>query len=86
MRTSRNDVVQNNDLLPLLDCIALHLKRVPAVFFLKACSLCRAREFALLPHWYKTCSDSQCKAWPEKEAPCIKANDDVWLIVDAVSI
>lgn len=78
--TRRNDIVNNQDLLPLADGILLHLEQVLAVLLDVLGSDARARQLALLPDGSKADAEAQGQAGAEEEAAGVEANNDIGLV------
>lgn len=77
--TSRNDIIDNQHLLPLLDGIPLHLEEITAILLDILGRLTRPRQLAPLAHRHKAGAQSQRKTGAEQEATRIQAHDDIWL-------
>jgi len=78
-RTSGNNVINNQHLLPALDGALLHLEEITAILLDKLGRLARPRQLAPLAHGNKSRIESQRQRGPEQEASRIEANDNVWL-------
>lgn len=79
--TRRNDIVNNQHLLPLLDGILLHLEQVLAVLLDILGSDTRAGQLALLSHSGKGNAEAQSQTRAEEEATGVEADNDIGLAV-----
>jgi len=77
--TSRNDVVDNDDLLSLLYSIGLQLKVIRAILLLIARRDGLTRQLPLLPHRHKASAQPQRQRRPEQEPSALQPNHDIHL-------
>lgn len=78
--TSRNDVINNQHLLPRLDRISLHLEEIRAILLHVLCRLAGAGELAPLADRHKRGAQTQRKRRTEQEAARVQADNDVGLL------
>lgn len=79
LRTSSDDIVHDQDLLPRLDRALLHLEVIRAVLLHVLSRDAGAGQLALLPDGHEAGVEPQGQRGPEQEAPGVQANDDIRL-------
>ena len=78
--TSRNDVVDNQHLLPRLDRVGLHLEEIRAILLHVLGSLAGTWELTPLADRHEGRAEPQGQGGAEEEAAGIQANDDIGLL------
>lgn len=78
--TSRNDVVDNQHLLPRLDRVGLHLEEIRAILLHVLGSLAGTWELTPLTDRHEGRAEPQGQGGAEEEAAGIQANDDIGLL------
>ena len=78
--TSRNDVIDNQHLLPRLDRVGLHLEKIRAILLHVLGSLAGTWELTPLTDRHEGRAEPQGQGGAEEEAAGIQANDDIGLL------
>lgn len=83
--TCSNDIVDNDNPLPLLYRVLLYLEEIRTILLLICRLLCRPRQLSPLPHRHKAGSESQGQAWSEEEPSSFQPYHDIHLVLSPVA-